>query len=76
MANEGGVTVFVQDKECEDMRQLRARLDDLRNKFKVRVLKNFCISSDVMKFCQLQRRVCEHVYVHMNVLLSNVPCVW
>ena len=34
-ANAGGVTVFVHDKECQDMRQLRARLEDLRNKFQV-----------------------------------------
>ena len=33
--NAGGLTVFVQDEECEDMRQLRARLDDLRKKFQV-----------------------------------------
>ena len=42
--NAGGVTMFVQDKECQDMRQLRARLDDLRKKFQVCVVENLTSS--------------------------------
>ncbi len=41
--NAGGVTVFAQASDCEDTRQLRARLEDLRNKFQVTVWSSYVI---------------------------------